>query len=414
MTGRVYAWRSGQVIKRRRLGYLSAAPRVSTRVDAEASGPRAHVLGVMRGFESLGWSVHPFIVGDRMPSSVIRDSERALTTSTTRTLMADILRLGMSAVYARRAWRELGDQVDWIYERLAAFQSLGWIFQRHGIPWILETNSPFFLESGTERKSLVLTGLARRREIAAYRRCDVLVCVSHALKDVIVREAGIARDKVLVIPNGVDTTIFDPHQHRPRRLHKGLTLGFVGYMIAWQGLDILFRAVAHLRDEGRIIHLTLVGDGPVRGALEDLARSLDIRNQVHFVGQVAWNEVPGYIAGFDVAFSGQVPLQLGSMYLSPLKLYEYMSMAKPVVASAFDDARALIEGKETGFLFRPGDGEDLNRVLRHVYDNREALPAMGDRARQEIIERHSWAARVREMIAHVDIILGGHGASQAG
>lgn len=83
--------------QRRRLGYLSAAPRVATRADAEASGPRAHVLGVMDAFQTLGWEVHPFIVGDQMPRAVTHDSERTLTTSTARTLVADIVRLGMGA-----------------------------------------------------------------------------------------------------------------------------------------------------------------------------------------------------------------------------------------------------------------------------------------------------------------------------
>ncbi len=51
------------------------------------------------------------------------------------------------------------------------------------------------------------------------------------------------------------------------------------------------------------------------------------------------------------------------MYHSPLKLYEYMAMAKPVVASAFEDAQRVIRDRETGFLFQPGDKEDLKRTL---------------------------------------------------
>nr|MDP9479668.1 hypothetical protein [Actinomycetota bacterium] len=66
--------------RKKRLGYLSAAPRVSTRPDAEAGGPRSHVLGVIRAFESLGWSVNRFIVGDRMPKGVAGGgSEKALS-----------------------------------------------------------------------------------------------------------------------------------------------------------------------------------------------------------------------------------------------------------------------------------------------------------------------------------------------
>ena len=50
-----------------RLGYLSAAPTVSTRPDAASAGPRAHILGVVNGFRALGWEVRPWIAGDRLP-----------------------------------------------------------------------------------------------------------------------------------------------------------------------------------------------------------------------------------------------------------------------------------------------------------------------------------------------------------
>lgn len=49
---------------KRCLGYLSGAPRVSTNPEAECGGPRSHVLGVIRAFETLEWEVKPFIVGD--------------------------------------------------------------------------------------------------------------------------------------------------------------------------------------------------------------------------------------------------------------------------------------------------------------------------------------------------------------
>jgi hypothetical protein len=48
---------------KRKLGYLSAAPRVSTNINAEASGPRSHVLGVIQAYESLGWEVCPSLLG---------------------------------------------------------------------------------------------------------------------------------------------------------------------------------------------------------------------------------------------------------------------------------------------------------------------------------------------------------------
>lgn len=114
---------------KQRLGYLSGAPRVATSPDAETVGPRSHVLGVMKAFEALGWEVN------RVPRKwVTKGSERAVSGGLIRTLVADLTRLILSVVNARRAWQELGKQTDWVYERFASFQSLGWIFKRHGVP----------------------------------------------------------------------------------------------------------------------------------------------------------------------------------------------------------------------------------------------------------------------------------------
>lgn len=191
---------------------------------------------------------------------------------------------------------------------------------------------------------MVITGIARRMELAAYHRCDVLVCVSESLKQFLLAAAGIDPEKVVVSPNGVDTERFDPAVTRARRHAERFVVGWVGNMYAWAGLDLLLEAVASLRLEGLEMEVVLVGDGIERGRLEALARRLEIRRQVRFIDRVPWDEVPAHLVGFDLCYSGQVPVDgTGAMYHSPLKLYEYMAMARPVLASAFADARELVE-----------------------------------------------------------------------
>jgi hypothetical protein len=139
----------------RSLGYLAGAPRVSTRPEAGLSGPRAHVLGVIRAFTRLGWQVRPFIAGDRVPPAwnAGHRSETALRSRWIARLAADLLRLALGVINGFRASREVGN-VDWAYERFGSFQALGWWFRRKGTPWILETNVVFFLESAGDRKAV--------------------------------------------------------------------------------------------------------------------------------------------------------------------------------------------------------------------------------------------------------------------
>ncbi|MFM1651713.1 glycosyltransferase family 4 protein [Brevibacillus sp. B_LB10_24] len=389
------------------IGYLSAAPRVSTRPDAEASGPRSHVLGVINGFRNSGWHVRSFIVGDRMAVKVLKkNTESMLSKSKLHALLADVVRFGMGVVNARRALGELDDEVHWVYERFAALQSLGWIFKRKGIPWILETNAPLFYEAKVERKSLVLTKLARKLEISAYHKCDVLICVTEELKNIIIRETGIDPGKVIVVPNGVDVLVYDPQKYRAKRLFAEFTVGFVGSVISWQGLNLLLTAIKELQEEGVFIRAVIVGDGPARGEWQQLAEELGLSEYTKFVGRVPATEVPEYISGFDICYSGQLPLKIGVMYLSPLKLYEYMAMAKPVIASNFADAGKLVKNGVTGYLFEPGNLEALMSCLREAYAAGGNLVEMGRAAREQIVQEHSWESRVRMMIPQIEEILG--------
>jgi glycosyltransferase involved in cell wall biosynthesis len=389
-----------------RLAYLSGATRVSTRPEAQTSGPRAHIRGTVAAFRALGWKVETFIVGDQLPPGLSRNSERFISGTKLHALAADVGRLSGRFINSVRARRRLGFHFDWAYERFASFQALGRPFQRRGCAWIVESNGLFFREAKSDRNSLLLAGLARRCELAAYRDCDALVCVSKTLKQMICEEASIPAEKILVVSNGVDTEHFNPSLYQPKRMFAGFTVGYMGRLIAWQGLDRLLAAVRDLRSqEGLDIAVTVVGDGAMRSEWQVLAHQLGLSECVSFVGQVNWQDVPRYIAGFDIGFSGQVKLKAGDMYHSPLKIYEYMSMAKPLLASQHDDSASVTEGRRTGFLFAPDDPEDLKRVLRQAYFARNHLPEMGMRARQQVLERHSWLVRVREMVEGVNRML---------
>jgi glycosyltransferase involved in cell wall biosynthesis len=389
-----------------RLGFLAAAPRISTRPDAEMSGPRSRVLGIIKGFKTLNWYVETFIVGDRVSQKwSARGSGEAISKGFLRTLVVDFVRLGLGLINSWRSYQELNHQVDWVYEYAATLQCLGWIFQRQGIPWILQAEALLFYEAKAERKALVLDGLAKWIEIKAYQQCDVLACVSETLQEILVRDYGIDREKIVLVPNGVDIEFINPELHLEKRLFSGFTVGFIGSLYAWSGLDLLLKAIAALRKEGLDISLVIVGDGAMEAEWKKQSQELGIESHVAFLGRVPWQDIPQYIAGFDVGYSGQVQLQMGKMYLSPMKLYEYMAMAKPVIASAFEDAKRLICDRQTAFLFNTGDLEDLKRTLSTAYEKRASLPEMGRLARMEIVKNHSWTARIQHLVAGAEAIL---------
>jgi glycosyltransferase involved in cell wall biosynthesis len=388
----------------RRLGYLSGAPRVSTREDAEIGGPRSHILGVMSGFRQLGWSVEPYIVGDRSPGVVARDAGKLLRKGGKWALLADVARIGLAPVNTRKAWHALAGHVDWVYERFSLFQALGRPFAKAGIPWILETNEMQSEEARVDRNSLVLTSMARKAERQAYHDCAMLVCVSEPLKELVTTKLGVHAEKIVVIPNGVDTEFFHPVMDATRPF-EGFTVVYMGTLEPWQGIHLLLRSIHAVREEhGVPIHAVIAGDGPSRQDLERLAADLKLTTCVKFLGTVPREMVPHVIAGGDVGYSGHTESQGRAVFRSPLKLYEYMAMGKPVISSPVADARALLTDADIGFVFDTADTNGLAQALLKASVAQAKLPAMGARAREVVIRGHSWTARCNDIVSAAERI----------
>ena len=397
------------------VGYLSGSPRISTRPQAKEHGPACHVLGTISGFRSAGWNVYPYIVGDRLPLGRVAGSELQSRASTLKRGAADIFRIGSNFWHRRKAYQDLGEKVDWVYERFGVFQSLGMTFQRFGIPWILETNTPFALENLLEsgRKTIYFQTAAKNHELLVYRRCDALIVQTVALKEIILKFAKISPDKVFVMPNAVAIDRFSG----PTAVRKftGPTIGFVGALRRWQALEYLLHAVHKLSRAGILYNLVIVGDGEKRQEWQKLTQDLGLADRVFFAGAIPINQIPAWIAGFDLGFSGQVgSVADQSMYFSPLKLYEYMAAAKPVLASEHEDSRRLIVPGETGYLFEPDSLPDLERVLLQAWNERDSWSAMGLTAREVIRAGHTWESRISAMIVQLKEFLQARGFRAVG
>lgn len=391
--------------REKRLLYLSGALRVSTRSRATVGGARSHVLGVMKAFRKLHWRVSSFIVGDLVP---LRWASRSLDRETRshpgKRIAADLIRL-LCGYFSGLLVAVKFRHVDWVYERAGSFQNLGARLKKKGVPWILETNALLYQEAFMDRDAIFFHRLAKKMEIRAYRNCDVLVCVSEGLKERVVAASGIDPQKIVVAANGVDADIFNPDIRPVKRFFKEPTIGFVGTMYAWQGLDLLLSALAALPQDDCGRKLVLVGDGPELNRLGKLAEALGLGADVHFSGRVDWQDIPSVIARFDIGYSGQIGTTAGDWYGSPIKIYEFMAMRKPIIASAWEDACRVVVPGRTGYLFKPGDRGALTAALAAAFKEKEKWPEMGRLARIEIERSHSWTASVRSMIPQLETIL---------
>jgi glycosyltransferase involved in cell wall biosynthesis len=295
---------------------------------------------------------------------------------------------------------------DLIYERYNLFFLAGTLLARRcGLPLYLEVNSPLADERGSFG-GLTLARLARGLERVVWRSADRVLAVTGVLKDIIVR-AGVAEERVMVTPNGIEPARFD---FLPLRAAdpKSVVLGFIGFVREWHGLNAVIEAIASYRGT-REVKLVVVGDGPARPALEKQAATLGIADRVAFAGLADRADIPGLVAGFDIALQPKVV-----SYASPLKLFEYMAAGRAIVAPDQENIREILTDGETALLFDPArPGAMLDAIARLLAD-----PALSDRlgtaARREI-ERcdYTWAANARRIIESARLDLGRRRAGSA-
>lgn len=302
----------------------------------------------------------------------------------------------------RAACREF--RPDVIYERCNLYYLAGmWLARATGLPFLLEVNSPL-AEERIRFGNLRLHRLARRLESQVWRAADRVLPVTGVLKEIVMRTAGVPGERITVVPNGVVLERFPPVA---RAAGAAVTLGFVGFVRPWHGLDAVIREIAARRDGVRV-GLTVVGDGPVRGALEALAAELGIADRLDFRGVVPHAAVPGEVAGFDIALQPQV-----TPYASPLKIFDYMAAGRAIVAPDQPNIREILEHERTALLFDPADPAGLWRAVARLIEDAAFRERLGAAARVELEARdYTWRGNARRVAAMGQAIAAGKGTAR--
>jgi glycosyltransferase involved in cell wall biosynthesis len=247
-----------------------------------------------------------------------------------------------------------------------------------------------------------------RLELECMERADLVLTIGQSMKDEIVAR-GIPEDKIGIIPNGVDVERFTPRDRDcdlAARLGLGdvPTFGYVSNMDHYrESQETLVKAAAHLARAGRPEHCVLVGDGPRRKSLEQLAASLGVADRVHFTGRVDHDEITAYYSLIDV-FVVPRTRERAATYVTPLKPFEAMAMGLPVVVSDLPALTEIAPAPERGWNFPADSARGLADVLRSVFDDDEERVRRASAGLDWVRAERQWAhngPRYREHLARV-------------
>jgi glycosyltransferase involved in cell wall biosynthesis len=243
---------------------------------------------------------------------------------------------------------------DLIYERYSLFSAAGVrASSALGIPCFVEVNAPLVAEQRQFRK-LMQVDVAEAIEAEVFQGADALLAVSEPVRDYMLAK-GAAAEGTHVIPNGADVTRFHPgvEARRPRIPGAKFVVGFSGSLKPWHGIEMLLDAFRLLARRSPDYHLLIVGDGPLRDWVRGYVRGAELEAAVTCTGWVGHEQLPGLLRGMEVTVAPYPAME--GFYFSPLKLYEYMAVGAPVVASDVSEIARIIRHEETGLLIEPGD-----------------------------------------------------------
>ena len=283
----------------------------------------------------------------------------------------------LNALAALRAARELGLPI--VYEIRAFWEDAA-------------------VGNGTGRQGSLRYRATHRLETYAAKSVDAVAVICDGLRDDLIGR-GIAPDRIVVAPNGVDLDLFGDPPPRDAALTHVLGLdgaeviGFIGSFYDYEGLDDLIAAMPALVGRLPRAHLLLVGGGPCEPALRAQAAASPVADRIHFAGRVPHDQVDRYYSVIDVLAYPRKPMRLTEL-VTPLKPLEAMAQRRLVAASDVGGHRELIEPGVTGTLFAAGDPAAIAESLATLFERRGDWASIRERARRFVEQERDWALNV--------------------
>jgi len=215
-----------------------------------------------------------------------------------------------------------------------------------------------------------------------------IVAVSEEIRGRFIDRIGIIPEKIVTIPNGVDTEFFKPEKktRKCKRSELGLgettiIMGSVGRLSRVKNYTILLEAFERVLQDRSDIHLLMVGDGPERRELEHKASSLDLLSHVTFLGQR--NDTKDILNVMDIFI---LPSIFEGLSVSVL---EAMSVGLPVIASNVGGNPEIIQHRKTGFLFESSNVNDLVSLITENSNGFNLRERVGMAARNRVVDSFS-------------------------
>lgn len=393
-----------------RILYYSPHPLLSI---GSPAGYATHMKEMIRAFERLGHTVEPLIMGGTSTAltntgvgrnGVLKEIAKKIIPSAFWETLKD-RQLVRFDHYAAQQLKQTIERFkpDLIYERSNYLQVSGVKMARQmGVKHILEVNSPYVEERVVLGGKSYYLKLAAQKEKEQLRETDLIVVVSTSLRDYFIKLYKLSAGRFVVTPNAINAVEIrlsaTPSVSRNDFgwSSNNYIFGFVGSIFRWHGVDLLIDAFTAISKNWPESKLLIIGDGEIMPELKSKAIRAKMDDKIVFTGSVPHDRVFDYIQMMDVAIMAKT-----NWYGSPIKLFEYGFLSKPVIAPNAGPVKDVLKDKETALLVDP-EVHSIQQAMEWMLNNKAAATVMGNRFREQIMASHQWEHNAQAVLAAIN------------
>lgn len=369
------------------------------------AAPGQHVASVVKEFIKLKYEVQLIHQGKILDS--VDESVQIALDLNRKSLFG---RLGSDIRYALALCRYLKQsKCQGVYHRMEKWSVLPvLVFRWFNIHSVMEVNADNRSELASMNANPLTKICYSLSEWLQVRMVNKIVVVSEGIGKNLSRNFTNIGDKIQVVENGADLDNYFPRDRQKSCEELGIDtelkyVVFSGSFQKWQGLETLVASAVLVSREFDDVSFILVGDGRMRQELELMIQRESLESIFLLPGWQTPDKVAMYLSVADIcvapystlaALEGE-PVDASFseilMKCSPLKIYTYMAMAKPIVASGFLDGGARLEKWGAGLAFEPGNERELADALLKLLRDSSLGNELGRKGLEQVRKHHTWS-----------------------
>lgn len=246
--------------------------------------------------------------------------------------------------------------------------------------------------------------LAEKLAHSALKRANAIIVANELIKNEKIPKQY--HEKTFYVPNGVDTNEFKPATQTSKKNAKRETsaenkfnLFYLGTLYKEQQVQPIIEAAKKMENDD--VQFTFIGPGNI----EQIKKTLGTHaKKCVFTGFVERKKIPEMLAKADVLLA-PFPNLPSLRYASNMKVFEYMAMQKPIIASEVGEMPRVLENGKAGYLTEPGNAKEIIGAIEEIMQNPRKAEAKAKLARKLAVEKYDWkklAKKVKKI--HEEII----------